>query len=516
MIPLVTICNYLFLLRKRSKKLYFLEGRDILVDQTLPYSESSSLSRAGKAVKGKWGTLLRRFPPLRSGALTQRSRQAVIFLASALSLCSVSVLGALYGPSCQVSVDGVKLGAVNSRQDIEKAILQVEKRASNILGHDYTLHQSVSYRFCVSLKEARMTSSQVETYLFDQIGEVMKTSVLRVNGQIVGAVDDGASLDAMLESIQASYMTENTVSVQFVDSLAITREYTATSAIRDVADMEKLLTSNTTERVDYTVRAGDTFSGIAARLDMPMKDLQALNPGIDINKLMIGQVLVTRQAVPFLSVRTVDSVTYDGSIPYTVETVNDNTIYEGSSKVLTRGVDGWATYTADVTYVNGVEQERVILDTQVHTEPVTQVVAIGVKPRPRTMATGRFIWPLRGRIASGYGSRYIFGSYSFHSGIDITGAYGAAIAAADGGKVVFSGTGRGSYWSYGNYVEIDHENGLHTIYAHCSSLNVRTGDRVYQGQTIARVGATGRATGNHLHFQVKRSGETVNPYHYLP
>ena len=162
------------------------------------------------------------------------------------------------------------------------------------------------------------------------------------------------------------------------------------------------------------------------------------------------------------------------------------------------------------------EQTRIINTTNVITQPTTQVVAVGTKPRPKTMATGSFIWPIYGRVNSGYGSRYIFGSYSFHSGIDIAGAYGAAIKAADGGKVTFAGTGTGSYWSYGKYVVIDHENGLQTIYAHCSSLDVRAGDRVYQGQVIARVGSTGRSTGNHCHFQVKVNGTTVNPWNYLP
>ena len=150
------------------------------------------------------------------------------------------------------------------------------------------------------------------------------------------------------------------------------------------------------------------------------------------------------------------------------------------------------------------------------TEPVTKVVAVGTKERPRTMATGKFQWPLYGRISSGYGYRSIFGSYSFHSGLDITGSYGATISAADGGKVIFAGTGTGSNWSYGKYVVIDHENGFQTIYAHCSSLIVKAGDRVYKGQAIARVGSTGRSTGNHCHFQVKLNGTTVNPYNYLP
>jgi len=449
--------------------------------------------------------------------LERRSKVGpVIFLTAALSLTAAGVLGTLYGPGYAVSVDGVEVGLVSSPAALSEAVDRVEARASGILGYEYTLNHAVDYTFHVCQKDEIVPISQVETYLFDQIGEVMKTSVLTVNGEMIGAADDEASLTAMLDAIKAPYVNENTVSAEFVEPVVVTREYTATSAIKSIDAMAAVLTSNSLEEVDYVVQPGDTFSGIANSRDLRVAQLQLLNPGIDIDRLQIGQVLTISEAVPYLSVRTVDNVTYEGAVPYETEEVPDSSMYEGNKKVLTAGVEGVATYNADITYLNGTEESRVINSTEVHSEPVTQVVAVGTKPRPKTMATGTFQWPLYGRINSSYGTRYIFGSYSFHSGLDIAGSYGAPIAAADGGKVVFAGTGTGSYWSYGNYVLIDHENGLQTIYAHCSSVNVKAGDRVYKGQIIARVGATGRATGNHCHFQVKLNGTTVNPYNYLP
>ena len=440
----------------------------------------------------------------------------VLFLTAALSLSAAALLGHLYVPSCQVSVNGEALGLVSSRQAVESAIHRVETRAGQILDHPYTLDQQMDYSFQVALRSDLTSISQVETYLFDQIGEVMKTSVLTVGGQMMGAVDSEAALTAMLDAIKAPYINENTVSARFAEPVAISREYTATSELKDVDTMRAALTANRMEQVDYIVQPGDTFSGIANSRGLRTEELLQLNPGVDINKLMVGQTLTISQAVPFLSVETVDHLTYDAPVAFEVEEVPSADLYQGDTKVLTPGVEGLATYDADVTFLNGVEQQRVINSMDVITQPTTQVVAVGTKERPLTMAKGSFIWPLYGHISSSYGSRYIFGSYSFHSGLDITGSYGAPIVAADGGKVVFAGTGTGSYWSYGNYVLIDHENGLQTIYAHCSSLNVSTGDRVYQGQLIGRVGATGRATGNHCHFQVKQNGTTVSPYNYLP
>ena len=249
---------------------------------------------------------------------------------------------------------------------------------------------------------------------------------------------------------------------------------------------------------------------------MSMSELEALNPGVDINNIYIGQILNVREVIPFLSVQTTETITYQEPIASPVEEVEDDSMYQGETKVLDPGSEGLAEVTADVTYVNGNERERTVTNTVTLTEPTTKVIAVGTKERPSWLPNGYFIWPVYGNITSYFGYRYIFGSYSYHSGIDIAAPYGTGIQAADGGTVIWSGTGTGSNWSYGKYVIIDHGNGYQTYYAHCSSLLVSVGDKVYQGQTIAKVGSTGRSTGNHCHFQVKINGTTVNPLSYLP
>ena len=453
--------------------------------------------------------------PVRSKApaVTRRPLLPKGKLGWSLALSATPVLAHLYSPCVQVSVNGVDMGLIESQAMVETAVEKVETRASRILGYDYSLDATVTYDFRVALREEQATAAHVETYLFDQIGELMQTSVLTVNGRTLGATDDAEGLQSLLDSIMALYKNENTISASFLESLSVSRQYTPTADIMELSDMTSILTANSMEQVDYTVQAGETFSGIAASLGMTMKELEKLNPEVNINRLQIGQVLTVSQAVPFLSVRTIDNLTYEGDVEFEVEKVPDNSMYEGDSKILTPGVAGRAIYNADVTYLNGTEQERVINSMEVLTEPVTQVVAVGTKERPRTMATGSFQWPLRGTLTSGYGTRYIFGSYSFHGGIDIAAPYGTTIAAADGGKVIHAsndGTG------FGLYVVVDHENGLKSYYCHCSSLLVRVGDRVYKGQSIARVGSTGNSTGNHCHFQVKKNDVTVSPWNYLP
>lgn len=125
-----------------------------------------------------------------------------------------------------------------------------------------------------------------------------------------------------------------------------------------------------------------------------------------------------------------------------------------------------------------------------------------------------FICPLQqgGRyISSGF---YRFSDGSYHGALDLCvrgGTYGLPIVAAEGGRVITSTY----HWAYGNYIVIDHGNGLSTLYAHCSARNVSVGQTVSKGQTIGKVGSTGRSTGPHLHFEVRVNGTRMNPSNYI-
>lgn len=121
--------------------------------------------------------------------------------------------------------------------------------------------------------------------------------------------------------------------------------------------------------------------------------------------------------------------------------------------------------------------------------------------------------PSAGPIISDYGMRVhpIFGYMKFHSGIDISSAYGAPIYSAAYGRVTYSGY----YSGYGYAVIIDHENGLSTLYGHCSSLVAKEGEIVRKGQLIARIGSTGISTGPHLHYEVHAAGTAIDPVAYL-
>lgn len=121
--------------------------------------------------------------------------------------------------------------------------------------------------------------------------------------------------------------------------------------------------------------------------------------------------------------------------------------------------------------------------------------------------------PITGEISSGFGLRAdpFTGSRKFHQGVDIAAPAGAPIKAAAAGRVVFSGSASG----YGNLIEIDHGGGWVTRYGHNSANLVSAGDKIAAGQQIALVGQSGRATGDHLHFEVRRDGKAVSPRIFL-
>ncbi|MDD3752059.1 MAG: peptidoglycan DD-metalloendopeptidase family protein [Sedimentibacter sp.] len=128
---------------------------------------------------------------------------------------------------------------------------------------------------------------------------------------------------------------------------------------------------------------------------------------------------------------------------------------------------------------------------------------------------GELAWPVPGhyRITSPYGGRIhpITGVWSTHGGTDIAAPNGTSIVASNDGVVIYAGY----HYSYGNYIIVDHNGGIATLYAHCSKLLASNGQAVSKGETIALIGSTGESTGNHIHFEVRVNGVRKNPMEYL-
>lgn len=120
-----------------------------------------------------------------------------------------------------------------------------------------------------------------------------------------------------------------------------------------------------------------------------------------------------------------------------------------------------------------------------------------------------FTWPVRGELTSRFGWR----RGRRHEGIDVANRHGAAVRAAEDGRVIYSGRGLGAY---GNVVIVRHDTRYETVYAHNRRNRVAKGALVRKGQVIAEVGATGNATGPHLHFEIRENDRARDPLLYLP
>jgi murein DD-endopeptidase MepM/ murein hydrolase activator NlpD len=153
-----------------------------------------------------------------------------------------------------------------------------------------------------------------------------------------------------------------------------------------------------------------------------------------------------------------------------------------------------------------IDNEQVVDENDADTESVESEKIFG--------NTGySFIIPVGGIIGSFYGERVhpIKKTILFHKGIDIEAQSGTPIKAAYEGEVVEADMEE----TYGNYVKIKHNDGLTTLYCHCSKLLVNKGKKVNKGDVIAEVGSTGSADGPHLHFEVRRDNSPVNPLDYI-
>lgn len=355
----------------------------------------------------------------------------------------------------------------------------------------------------------------LEEDLSQQIGLVTQAYSLYVDGELVGATPYEGALEELLSQLQSSTADENTISCEFAEDVEIKQEYVPTEKVMNLGYLAELLYSTKTAETTYTVKAGDTWSEIAEDHGMTSKELLALNPGYNIDKIQIGEVLTLSEAVPYLTVTVKQREYYVEDVMYDVEYTDSAYLYKGDYQVTSPGEYGAADVVANVTYVNGVETERTILSSVTLKEPVTEQRLQGHEGAAH-LAAHRHVpvahqWPdhlpLRRTVLS---RRHWLHQPSGH---DIARAVRHARSyAADGGTVTYSGWMGG----YGYLVEINHGNGYVTRYGHNSSLTVSVGDHVYKGQQIARVGSTGNSTGNHCHFEVRYNGVARNPLNYLP
>lgn len=202
-------------------------------------------------------------------------------------------------------------------------------------------------------------------------------------------------------------------------------------------------------------------------------------------------------------------------LKYDVVYIVNKDLSFGESNILSKGKNGKCKYYYKTTYLNGKKTSKDIIETKVLNEPETRTIEISqeeynILMANKTVKNKNYVFPLNSNdyyVSSLYGYRW----GKVHGGIDLAVAEGTEIRSYKKGTVITSEYNS----SYGNYIVIEHKNGLRTLYAHCNTLIAGAGSTVEKGQIIALSGNTGNSTGPHLHFEVHINGNRVDPAKYI-
>jgi len=367
------------------------------------------------------------------------------------------------------------------------------------------------------------------------IGQLTFVVHVKVDGEVVGTLSDSQTLDELLDTASALALTlleeppalEERISYSYrlapitvlssletqpverellerIDGISIYYAVTVDGTLWGHVAEPATLRIAMEERLAYLESDEDVLS--VSFLSEPSFDSEVTEQG---EALTIAEIL---ELVDELSVQKVREVSTVQTIPFDIDIIEDDSMFDDMHEVVREGVVGELEILAQVTYIDGREVGQTILDTKVIADAVTELIIEGTLERPLTASWGEYIWPTTGKVSSLFGPRRVAIGSSNHQGIDITAPRGTPVYAADGGEVFFVGILGG----FGNLIKIEHDNGHVTYYAHLSSMYVGEGERVYRGQHIGGVGMTGTASGNHLHFEIRINGVPVDPIIWLP
>ena len=271
---------------------------------------------------------------------------------------------------------------------------------------------------------------------------------------------------------------------------------------------------NNEEREYYTVREGDTLQGVGYYFgDMSPKQIVMLNPQklkSETQVITPGMELnVTYFTSPINVDVTKQRLAQQYIVPEVPEYIEDNSLEVGIYEVRVQEESGIKNVLYEETWTNGVLQSGEALSETIIKQPKRGVIAVGTK-QVIAVGTGNYVWPVDNPAIS-----CSWGCYWGHTGTDFVNLYGkyTPVYAIDSGVV----DAVGYAWDMGNFVVINHNNGVRTMYMHLNGrAYVDEGQNVFRGQTIGQMGNTGSSEGVHLHLTFEVYGVRVNACNYLP
>jgi murein DD-endopeptidase MepM/ murein hydrolase activator NlpD len=337
--------------------------------------------------------------------------------------------------------------------------------------------------------------SEVATELQDAQAavETAQASVDSLEAELTSA---RAQLDRLSEQLAAQTARLARLQAEYVRVVGILEARVRTAYMDEPPDMLSFLVSASSfddlvDNVDFLDRIGRQDQRVAADVDRARRNAAAERAAtIQTRRLQAAAVsVIGARADAARAAR--DRLAADRDRLVTVESIKQSAL-----------ADTRETRAEYVGEVESLAAESAALADRIRAAQA----GAGSTGTGQPSAAG-FVWPCEGVVVSGFGVRW----GRMHEGIDIACAYGAPVHAAAAGTVIYAGWMQG----YGNLVVLDHGNGISTAYAHASAILVSIGQTVGQGDEVSLVGATGHATGPHLHFEVRVNGVAVDPLSYL-
>ena len=438
-----------------------------------------------------------------------------------------------------VSFNNEHLGYIEEEDTFEKAkTLALEMLPAGV--EENSLSSSLQKTEPVyTLKKVSVSelsnSSMISEKLLSASGAALKRACgIYIDGEFLCAVKNETDASSVFNSIidPVKQQSESDSIVAFVEEIDYVQGLYPDdeNTVWDSSKLKETLSKPKSTAEYYKTKKGDTASSVAKESNLSLKQLKALNPGVDFSKkLKRNTSLLVKAQSDYLKVKVMKTKVTKQLIGYEKVTRESSSMLKGTKKISQNGSYGEKLITTLVTYINGERTYSTVVSERQTKAPVNEITLVGTKSpysgyygsSDSSYGYSGFIWPTRGAysLSSGYGYRSAsISGWGYHGGIDIIrgggSSAGTPVIAAASGTVITAYAGS---TGYGNTVLIDHGNGYQTRYGHMlwGSITVYPGQHVYQGQQIGQIGSTGNSTGPHLHFEILKNGVKQNPLPYI-
>jgi len=484
-------------------------------------------------------------------------RKSTVAGLGAIAICGFSlvfVITTVVGSyAMSVTINGQQVGFVENEEELAAIVEVAEKEISeenqNI---NIKIDEDAIELDAVVNSKSNEDVVDEETLIktaMDTDAVISTAAAISVNGEPVLYVGNQDEAEEVLTAIKDKYdVTGEDVISGFRQDVTITDATVDFDELMPTSSaVTYLLTGNKTIK-KHKVKGNETDWDIAVKYGLTEKDIRKSNPGVNTKVIKKGDVLNISKMVPFVKMEVLATVGVSEKIDYKTQKIETDDLYVGESEVKKEGKKGEAFVTERAIFVNGKEESAQLIQKKVVKKPQTRVVLVGTKEKPEESYTSSYS-SSGGTSSSSYsssssssttssnsakskgGGSYVSSSVGLsnpmrsmtlssgfgyrggrmHTGCDFRNPSGTPVYASAAGKVTSSGYDG----AYGNTVRISHGGGMTTVYSHLSSIYVKSGSSVSRGQQVGTVGMTGRATGYHLHFEVRINGTARNPLNYL-